>query len=359
MVLLLIWIDILTPKQFYFMGELSKRLEAKGHNVFRTTRQYREVSELIRLHGVDALSVGKHGGASLEGKLAASGKRIEELSHIISRLKPDLSIACASPEAARTAFGLAIPHYTINDSPHSTAVAHLTIPLSSKLFSPSIILKKIWMRLGASKDMIIQYNAIDPIVWLRSFIPNPTVLYDLRLDESKPIVVFRAEEVFASYLLGHVSDKESTIIPIINKLMEEYDESLQIVALPRYTEQVSIIRGVFHNRIIVPKNVVDGPSLLFFSSVFIGAGGTMTAEAAMLGVPTISCYPIESTLVEKYLINKKLVFRVTDPKKVTKKIIEIIKDFETIHKMQLERAKLFISEMEDPIEVIMNVIERH
>lgn len=357
--LLLIWIDILTPKQFFFMGELSRRLEDKGHNIFRTTRQYREVSELIRIYGVNALSVGKHGGASLEGKLAASGKRIEELSHIINRLKPDLSIACASPEAARTAFGLAIPHYTINDSPHSTAVAHLTIPLSLKLFSPSIIQKKIWMSLGASQNMIIQYNALDPIVWLRSFIPNPSVLDDLKLDNSKPIVVFRAEEAFASYLLNYVSDKESTIIPIISKLIEECDESIQIVALPRYMEQISIIRDVFHNRIIVPKNVIDGPSLLFFSSVFIGAGGTMTAEAAMLGVPTISCYPREPTLVEKCLLNKKLVFRVTDSAKVTKKIISIIKDFDVIHKIQLTRAKSFISDMENPIEVIMNTIENN
>lgn len=354
---MLIWIDILTPKQLYFLGELGRRLEAKGYEVFRTTRHYREVNELIKLKGINALPIGKHGGASLEGKLTASAKRVEELSHIIGRLKPNLSIAFASPEAARTAFGLAIPHYTINDSPHSIAVARLTVPLSSKLFSLGIIPKKVWVKLGASPDMVLQYNALDPIAWLKAFIPNPTVLYDLKLDDSKPIVVFRAEEAFASYLLGHVSEKESVIIPIIDRLIEEYDKPLQIVALPRYTTQIPIIRAAFHNRVIVPKNVIDGPSLLFFSSVFIGAGGTMTAEAAMLGTPTISCYPREPTLVERYLIGKKLVFRVTDPEKVTKKTIDILNDFNHIHRTQQERARSLISGMEDPIDVILKVVE--
>ncbi|MFH0897394.1 MAG: DUF354 domain-containing protein, partial [Candidatus Bathyarchaeota archaeon] len=335
---MLIWIDILTPKQLYFLGELGRRLEARGHNVFRTTRNYREVNELVKLRGVNALSVGKHGGASLELKLAASGRRVEELSHIISRLKPSLSIAFASPEAARTAFGLGIPHYTINDSPHSTSVARLTIPLSHKLFSPEVIPQKIWVKLGASRDMIVQYRALDPIVWLKSFIPDPSVLYDLRLDDSKPIVVFRAEEAFASYLLGHVSDREPVIIPIINRLLEEYGESVQIIALPRYTEQVSIVRNAFQNRVIVPKGVVDGPSLLYFSSIFIGAGGTMTAEAAMLGVPTISCYPRKPTIVEKYLMDRKLVLRITDSEKAAKKIINILNDLNNARREQQDRA---------------------
>ncbi len=355
---MLIWLDILTPKQLHFLTELGRRLESRGHNVFRTTRNYRELNELIKLRRiVNTLTVGKHGGASLEGKLTASAERIEKLSHIISKLKPNLSIAFASPEAARTAFGLGIPHYTINDSPHSIAVARLTIPLASRIFSPKVIFRNIWLKLGATSNMIVQYDALDPIVWLKDFIPNPEVLYDLKLINANPIVVFRVEESFAAYLLGHVSKRESVTIPIINKLIDEYDESLQVVVLPRYAEQISVIRAAFHNKVIVARDVVDGPSLVFFSSIFIGAGGTMTAEAAMLGTPAISCYPSEPTTVERYLIKKKLILRLTDPDKIIKKIRYILNDFDNIHKLQLERARSLVSKMEDPIEVIIKIIE--
>ena len=61
----------------------------------------------------------------------------------------------------------------------------------------------------------------------------------------------------------------------------------------------------------VTEEIVDGKSLLGLSALFIGAGGTMTAEAALQGVPTISIYP-KSTIVEDYLIRNGLVVN-TEP----------------------------------------------
>lgn len=353
-----VWVDILTPKQVLFMGELSRRLEAEDHTVLRTTRKYREVNELLELKGVNATVVGKHGGASLKGKLIASSHRIAELASIVEKFKPDVSIAFASPEAARTAFGLSVPHYTINDSPHSEAVALLTIPLSKKLFSPKIIPLEAWSKLGAGPEKIIQYDALDPIVWLREFHPNSGILDDLGLDNNIPIVVFRAEETFASYLLGIVPEEGSVVIPIINSLIKRLREQAQIVFLLRDQEQVKNVKKEFRKRVIVPEKVIDGPSLLHFSSVFIGAGGTMTAEAALMGIPTITCYPGESTFVEKYLVRNRLSYSLTNPEDVTKKTVQILEDAEVYHKKFQKRAKALTSKMEDPLEIIMETIEK-
>lgn len=353
---MLIWLDILTPKQVHFLGELGRRLEERGHSVFRTIRDYKEVNELVRLKNMNTLSVGKHGGASLTGKLVASANRIQRLAKIISKLQPDLSIAFASPEAARTAFGLGIPHYTVNDSPHSTSVARLTIPLCVKLFSPSIISKETWEDLGAKSGMIIQYDALDPVAWLRTFIPNSTVLRELSLESSQPIVVVRVEEAFASYLLGHVPERESVTIPIIREIMD-CDPAIQIVVLPRYMEQIQTLNAVFQDQVRVPQQIIDGPNLLFFASVFIGAGGTMTAEAALLGTPTISCFPREPTMVDNYLIKKKLVYRLKSPKEVVKKVAQILNDSEDLRRKQRELAHNLLTQMEDPLDVIIAEIE--
>jgi predicted glycosyltransferase len=354
---MLIWLDILTPKQVHFLGELGQRLEERGHSVFRTIRDYKEVNELVRLKNMTTLSVGKHGGASLDGKLVASANRIQRLAKIIGRLKPDLSIAFASPEAARTAFGLGIPHYTVNDSPHSTSVARLTVPLSTKLFSPSIISKETWKNLGAELDSIIQYDALDPVAWLKTFIPNSSVLGELSLETAQPIVVVRVEEAFASYLLGHVSERESITIPIIREI-REYDPAIQIVVLPRYREQIQTLKAVFQDQVRIPQQIIDGPNLLFFASVFIGAGGTMTAEAALLGTPTISCFPRDPTMVDDYLIKKKLINRLKSPKDVFRKVTQILDDSDEIRRKQRELARKLLSQMEDPIDVIITEVER-
>ncbi len=354
---MLVWLDILTPKQVFFLGELGRRLEARGHSVFRTTRRYKEVDELLSRRNINALSVGRHGGASLEGKLAASAERIGQLTKIVAKLKPDLSVAFASPEAARVSFGLAIPHFTVNDSPHSEAVARLTIPLATKLFSPAVIPTRVWRRLGAAPTQIVQYNALDPIGWLRAFIPNPNVLAELGLDVAEPLAVFRVEEAFAAYLVGHVAELESVTIPIINQVLNSNRGPLQIVVLPRYLEQIQVLRAVFPPRVIVPRTVIDGPSLLFFASVFVGAGGTMTAEAALLGTPTISCFPREPTIVETHLIKNGLVYRQTKPVKVAAKIQQILASIDDMRKTQREKARTFTATMEDPIDVIVQEIE--
>ena len=354
---MLIWLDMLTPKQLLFLGEIGKRLEARGYEVFRTTRQYREVDDLLRVKDINAVVVGKYGGATLEGKLAASARRVEELAHIIGRLRPGLSLAFASPDAARTAFGLGIPHYTANDSPHSEAVAKLTIPLSDRLFSPAVIPRGVWLKLGARSGQVIQYNGLDPMAWLKSSVPDPGILDQLGLDNGRPIVVFRVEESFASYLLGRVQD-QSVIVPIVNSLVESYSDSIQIVILPRYQEQLQAICSTFHRNVHVPRNAIDGPNLLFFTSLFIGAGGTMTAEAALLGTPAISCYPGPPTLVERYLVHEKLISRITEPPKILKRIGQILNNLGEEKRLQRDRSKALQARMEDPADVIASYVEK-
>ncbi len=99
-------------------------------------------------------------------KLYESTNRILELSKIIQNYSPDLAISFSSPEASRISFGLGIDHLGFNDSPHAEAVARLSIPLLTKLFSPSMIPLSSWTKYGISSKQIIQYNGLDPIAWL-------------------------------------------------------------------------------------------------------------------------------------------------------------------------------------------------
>jgi len=349
-------IDILTPKQGMFLSELSNSLEEKGHQVFRTTREYREVLQLLKLKTIDAITVGKHGGGTLSGKLKAHASRVQKLSLVVEELKPDVAISFSSPEMARVAFGLGIPHICINDSPHAEAVARLTVPLSRLLFTPKVIPKKYWLEFGISREKIIQYNSLDPWVWLKDLRPNRKVLELLNLDESKPILTFRTEESFAAYLLEKAS-AETSVTPIVERLLKE-SLDVQIVIIPRYREQTEVLQENFKQEVIVCDSLVDGPSLLSYTTVFVGAGGTMSTEAALLGVPTFSCYPGEPTLIEKYLIRKGLIVREETPEKTAEKIADQLKRIDFIRKRQSERARRLVEKFEDPVRVIADNVLR-
>jgi predicted glycosyltransferase len=350
-----VFIDILTPKQCMLFGKLSQKLTKKGHEIFQSTREYREVVQLLRLKGTDAKVVGKHGGGNLFSKLRESAKRTLQLATAIKEWNPDVVVSFSSPEATRAAFGLGIPHVCINDSPHAEAVARLTIPLSKKLLTSKMIPIGAWTKFGISKDSIVQYDALDAWAWLKDFKPDEKILADLGLDETKPILTFRTEETFAAYLL-HRAQKIPVVASTIQKLLQA-SEGVQVVVISRYEEQTDVLKNIFHKKAVICQTAVDAPSLLSFTSIFVGAGGTMTSEAALLGVPTFSCYPEESYLIEKYLLSKGLAIRETNPRKLVKRILETLDNLETVRKKQSERARRLTSTFEDPVDIMVKTIE--
>ncbi|MEM2895990.1 MAG: DUF354 domain-containing protein [Candidatus Bathyarchaeia archaeon] len=350
-----IWLDILTPKQVFFMKELEKRLRERGHTVLKTTREYKELNQLMKLKRMDAIVVGKHGGASHYKKLLMSAERVLALSRMINEWGPDLTIGFASVEAARVSFGLSIPYFCVSDSPHAEAVSRLTIPLSKKLFTPYVIPKKCWTKFGISKANIIRYKALDQIIWIKTHKFDSSILELLKLDNEKPIIVVRLEEIYAAYLYKKGSLKNSITIRTIEKLLEK-NSDVQIVVLPRYEEQYAFLNKRFKDKVVVPKSSIDALSLLKLSSAFIGGGGTMNAEAALLGVPTISCFPAGPTYIEKFLIKKGLMERGLDPKIISSKIFRIVEK-KSLIKENKEKAKKLLEKMEDPLKMIVAKVE--
>lgn len=350
-----VWLDILTPKQANFFSVVNQRLTFKGCKTLVTTRKYREANELLELRGLKAFVIGSHGGGLLKSKLKESTKRMSELAEVVEEHGPDIAISFSSPEAARVAFGLKIPHYCISDSPHAEAVCRLTIPLSQKLFTPWIIPTHAWKRYGINSREIVKYRALDPMVWLHNHRKTPKNLNELDLDTSKPIVVVRTSEELAAYLVDQSRAKLSLTVDIVGKLLENAGSTTQIVVLPRYIGQLEQLRIKFGNRIIVPDHIIDAASLFQMTSVFIGGGGTMSTEAAMLGVPVISYYPGEQTFVERYLVRCGLVERILDAGRVANRALAI-SDSKKFRDYYQSKSSKLVRNMEDPVKVILNRI---
>ena len=351
-----ILIDILTPKQCMLFQRVSERLEERGHRVLMVSRGYREVNQIIMMKGIDAVAVGRHGGKNLKDKLVESAKRIAKLTPIFSDFEPDVAVSFSSPETARVSYGLGVPHINISDSPHAVAVSKLTLPLSSKLLTPKMIPKRSWIKYGIPPEDIVQYNALDPWAWLKDFKPEIDVLFELGIDETRPLMTIRSPEIFAAYLLGN-PENESVIGDFVNRFLGLYDD-LQIVMIPRYSEQLESYKNAYCGKIIVPRSVIDGPSLLYYSDVFIGAGGTMSAEAALLGVPTISCYPGESYLIERYMVEMGLIERETNLEKLVEKVKKILDNPGVERRRHEEIVNQVIESYEDPVDVIVAEIEK-
>ena len=318
----------------------------KKHNVLCTSRSYNEVSKLAKIRNFDLVYVGNHGGSEKYDKLEASINRIKKLSLLIDKFSPELVISFCSPEAARVSFGMGIKHIAFCDSPHASAVMKLTLPLIQKLLIPWIIPKKEFSKYGIDAKNIIPYRAIDASVTIKRSVNQKDSL-PFKNNHKKNILI-RVEEEQASY-----TSKSRTIIPIIKEIVNEFDGE-NIVILGRYSEQIKNLRKLFGKKAKIMKMSFDGKYLLNNTDIFLGSGGTMTAESALLGVPTIS-YNAVPNIVEKYLVKNNLIKRETNPKKINK----IIKTFlESSNNDYRKKARKISNSMEDPIQKLIQVIKK-
>ena len=313
-----------------------------SNSVLCTTRSYREVNELAKIKKMKTVVVGKHGGDSKSGKLDASLQRSAGLGKIIDRFKPDLAISFCSPEAARVAFGLGIKHVAFCDSPHAEAVMKLSVPMIQKLLVPWIIPKKEFTKYGIAEKNIIPYKAIDASVIVKSAIkqkPKP---------KKKKSILIRVEEEHAAY-----AQKNNHTIQIIQKIADRFPDHT-IMVLPRYQSQILTLREKLGNKVKILGKVIIGNDLLQDVDVFVGSGGTMTAEAALMGIPTIS-YNAVPNLVQDYLVGKKLITLESNPDKIVSMIGRALSS----NNKNLEKnAKEALASMEDPYKKLIDAIKK-
>lgn len=310
------------------------------HEVLCTCRQYREAVALARMKKLRLTVVGRHGGADRYEKLFESARRTASLARVVKRFDPDTAISFSSPEGSRVAYGLGIRSHGFNDSPHADAVARLTVPLMDKLFCPWVIPYNAWRGYGISSRSIIRYSALDPAAWLKHENQEPGADHSDR-------ILLRMEESKASY----VADRKLETGTMIDDLVNSLHRAADILVLCRYRDQIAEVESRYGSKVHVLKDVVDGTALIKSVQLFVGAGGTMTAEAALLGKPTISISPVRFH-VEDYLVKMGLVGRAPNSTALVRLAKKMMSD-KKYQNVQKRKAARVLQKMEDPTDVII------
>ena len=221
----------------------------------------------------------------------------------------------------------------------------LSVPLVQKLLIPWIIPKKEFVKFGINKKNILQYKAIDAATIAKRVL-DKKIKVPITNKKRKTILV-RVEEDQAAYS----SKNTKKTIMIIKSIIKEFSDE-NILVLGRYGSQIRFLNRSFGKKIKILNKVIDGKMLLSNVDVFVGSGGTMTAESALLGIPTIS-YNAVPNLIESYLVKNKLVKRETDPKQLARSIRKLINSSNIEHK---KRAKKALNSMEDPYTKLVKTI---
>lgn len=327
--------------------ESMMRRTKRNHSVLFTSRDHREVNGLTRIRNLNPIVVGSYRGADIAQKLEASLARAGALLGIVRDFKPDVTVSFCSPEASRISFGLGIPHIAFCDSPHAEATCRLSVPLLTRLLIPDCIPKNDFVVYGLDANRIIQYEAVDEILIIKN---KPVGVWDktaagLRTD--KKTILFRTYESHAAY-----AQKYTDMGSILKALATAFPDC-NILVLGRYKSQIKKIKQTHGDTITVLDEVVDGGAILAECDLFVGSGGTMTAEATLRGIPTIS-YEAVPNAVEEYLVKRGYMTRAKSPDRVVEAAKRLLSQDTEDFK---DRARGLISAMKDPYDTLVEQIE--
>ncbi|MBM7408629.1 DUF354 domain-containing protein [Methanococcus maripaludis] len=310
-----VWIDLTNSPHIHYFSQLIDKFNREGIEYYITARKFQSLEDLIDIYGYDYISVGNHAD-SLEEKLINSSKRVIELTKIAKKLDPKIAIAKHSVELPRVAFGMNIHSIFVLDNEHASAQNRLTVPLVNDIICPEGT--KLVLNGSSFGKYIDSFEGTCEVSNVNSrlnssFSIDESIKEKLNIDESLPLTIMRPRPN-SSYCNG----KKDIIPMIIEKLKSQMD--CNIVAFPRDEDQREkyVSMGV-----IVPKTI-DAISLLYYSDAMIGAGGTMNREAAVLGVPTISCYPEKLLGVDNYLIEKERMIHTRDLDEIVNHVMDNI-----------------------------------
>jgi uncharacterized protein len=301
-----VWVDITNSPHVLFFRPLIRLLEAAGHDVSITAREYAQTLELLELHGLAHEVVGpRHGGAGVLGKGRALVGRLAALRRFAKTRAFDLALAHGSHELTIAARSLGIPSATAHDYEFATLQHHLGLRAATRVVFPEAIPADRLARLGAKPPKLARYPGIKEEYYLADFEPDPTVLDGI--DGAQVLAVVRTPPEVSLYH-RHGSPLFASVLERLGR-----DDSVHAVVLPRTAEQREAIRARGLPSLHVPEHAVDAQSLIALADLVVSAGGTMNREAAALGTPVYTTFAGRLGAVDEQLMHQGRMRPLTSP----------------------------------------------
>jgi predicted glycosyltransferase len=292
-----VWIDVTNSPHVPFFRPLIARLEAQGHEVEVTAREYAQTLQLLELHGIAHHVVGPgHGGAGRLGKARSLVGRLVALRRFARGRRFDVAIAHGSHELALTARSLGVPSTTAFDYEYAWLQHQLGCRAATRVVVPEAIPLERLARLGAKPPKLLRYPGLKEEYYLADFEPDPEPLPGL--DPQRVLAVVRTPpEVSLYHRHGN---------PLFARVLERLgrDEGVQAVVLTRTAEQRAAVESLRLPSLVVPERAVDGQSLIARADLVVSAGGTMNREAVALGVPVYTTFGGRLGGVDEWLIRE-------------------------------------------------------
>ncbi len=293
-----IWIDISNSPHINFFYDLIKDLENDGHVVTITSRPLANTVALLDQRNLHHTVIGKHYGKNFYKKIMGFPIRIFQLYRFLRARQIDVAIGQSSfhlPITARLIRAKAV--YT-NDNEHALGNIPSFFFANRILVPESMKESDIWPKY-LNKVKVVRYPGIKEGIYLWRQFEVVKEARSLNKGISATEIFIRPEPLTAQYYRGGTNFLDTLIMDLQNEF--------QITVLPRDKTQYTHYQQKKFSRIQVAAVPLPFEELSRRCSIFIGAGGSMTREFAVLGIPCVSVYQDSLLEVDRVLIESGLL----------------------------------------------------
>ncbi|MCW3068277.1 MAG: hypothetical protein JWL67_902 [Solirubrobacterales bacterium] len=305
-----VWIDLTNSPHVLVMRPVIQRLQAAGHEVRVTARDFAQTVELCRRLNIAHTVIGSHRGGRLAAKalgLASRSTALVRWARAEARAAGgrsfDVALGHGSNDVSVAAAVLRIPSSTMFDYEWATVQHNVNCRLARAVVVPEAIPPERLDRYGA-RGKLRAYAGLKEEYYLADFEPSAEVLDELGLDRSRPIVVVRPPPEVSLY---HRFENDLFAEVLARLRSAAGHDGTQPVLLPRVESQRVQLRDVPGFR--VPEHAIDAQSLIAHADLVISAGGTMNREAVALGTPVYTTFQGRPGAVDERLIDEGRLLR--------------------------------------------------
>ena len=283
-----IWFDFTNSPHINFFDHLIKELE-NDHELIITCRKLANTIDLLNIFGYNYKIIGSHSGRNKIKKAIGFIIRVIKLLWFLNNKEADVAISHSSFYSPIVSWILGIHCIYLNDNEHALG-NRVAFIFANKIMVPEFLNIEKVIKQGAKKEKIVVYPGVKEGVYLWA--------YNIKQHDKSSngrIIYIRPEPWTAQYYKGRHNFIDDLLVCLHNQG--------QIILLPRDEQQRNHYQQEKFKGIKIPKRIIKLNEIIKRCDLFIGAGGTMTREAAVCGIPTISIYQDELLDVDKYLID--------------------------------------------------------
>ncbi len=296
------------PAQVHLFKNLIWNLEKKGHGCKITIINKDVSSHLLKAYGFNYEIVG-NAKSSLFSKATELIKIEYNLYRLCRIYQPDILVGgVGNAYVAHVGKLIGRPSIVFDDTEHAKISHILMDHFADVICTPSCFKNDI----GKNQ---VRYNGYHQLAYLHPnyFKPNPDVLKEAGLGKEDKFIVVRLVSWNADHDIGQKGIQNSI----------EFIRELEKYARVLISSEGKLDRELKKNEIKVPPEKMH--ELLYYASLYVGEGATMTTESAILGTPSIYVSSLTGTMgnlieLEKY----NLVFSYKDYYDALKKSIELL-----------------------------------